>query len=102
VHLQYQPINQINPNPNPDPAHLRRLENAPWYDLLCNDGVPRYGSQLTHDLTSEIFAFNENAHQSGQMLKELHFDGYEKDSNRFVANHFLADRYPGARESDES
>eukprot|EP00658_Telonema_sp_P-2_P032681 TRINITY_DN2413_c0_g1_i3.p1 TRINITY_DN2413_c0_g1~~TRINITY_DN2413_c0_g1_i3.p1 ORF type:complete len:245 (-),score=64.71 TRINITY_DN2413_c0_g1_i3:307-1041(-) len=70
------------------------LYSAPWYDILCDDGVLRYGSQLTHERAREEFEFEPNASPGGPVMLDMLFDSYDEHQHRYVANEDLAHRYP--------
>lgn len=77
-----------------DEDRVREIHSGPWYDILCNDGILRYGSQLTHKRCASKFEFVSDATMEGEMILEVLFEGWDEETQRFLANEDLAKRYP--------
>ena len=80
-----------------DQKWIDHLYRNPWYDILCNDGMLRYGSQMTHRKETKAFEFKpeiKRAPEIGQVFLDLHFDDFDETDNRFVPTPALAKRFP--------
>jgi len=89
-------------NVAPDDAHrLSQFGDAPWYDILCDDGLMRYGSQLTHTRADGAMEFKMSAAEEGKYILDMLFERYDKTNNRYVANRDLALRFPDAEQDSD-
>lgn len=76
--------------------------DQPFYNLLCNDGKLRYGSQLTHDRVQGPLEFlSADAKSSdivtAQKYLDLYFHQFSNAHAAYIPNAHLARRYPEAR-----
>ena len=78
--------------------------DAPFYNLLCNDGKLRYGSQLTHDRVEGPLEFLSPARggasrsevQAAQKYLNLYFHQFSNAHAAYIPNAHLARRFPGS------
>jgi len=83
---------------------IDRLHGSPWYDILCNDGMLRYGSQMTHRIETKAFEFQpqiKRAPEIGQVFLDLHFDDFDVEENRYLPTQALARRFPDPSPGEE-
>lgn len=92
----------IMDNVAPGDAHrLSQFGDAPWYDILCDDGLMRYGSQLSHTRADGAMEFKSMAAEEGKYVLDMLFEQYDKTENRYVANKDLAQRFPDAEDGSD-
>jgi len=73
-------------------------KDFPFYNLLCNDGKFRYGSQLTHERVEGPLQFIEDINPTDLRMAQRHLDMYfhsfSNEEGAYIPNAHLARRYP--------
>ena len=81
-----------------DLDRVELMHASPWYELLCDDGLLRYGSQLTHQRRRDKFEFVEQgfpeAQEVANIMLHMLFERFDDETHRYIANADLAKRFP--------